>query len=338
MAASIREALENPKAKKEPAAVNFAAIKALATKPVLTFTDEQLKDEQKNIQDRRDTAQAVAAKILEVTAEIRKITAVEGFMDDPKLIQRLNQLKQLKEELGNSGDQTFKESVKVATLINGLMSANPASRSDVISWMKKIVEIGRGRIFDEQKVRRDNGDKLPDGTVVFGGDCLIHIRSEFYKEGTSPADRKIFYEFRQLISRYWEMVNKETKAKMKDAIAKGNPNLLAMAGKEIGIYVIHFSPGNGESRQSEGVALVEVKTVKSKEKEFIVVEAKEGYGSLAWVGLNAGKFIPQVAVKTGVVLEDKTPKFLLDFAKKFARMLFAATREYRKRQKSAAAK
>ena len=81
-------------------------------------------------------------------------------------------------------------------------------------------------------------------------------------------------------------------------------------------------------KQQEGVGLIEVVNLNEPDKKpFFVVKAIDGTGSLRWMSINKGDWIPFVAIVTGHVLKEKTPASKLEFSQKLARVLNYACRD-----------
>jgi len=126
-------------------------------------------------------------------------------------------------------------------LIDGITQAKPIDPSGVMFWINEVVRAGRGRILSANEVEKCNSasGKWPDDAVVFDKKvCLVHMPSKIYVGGVSPTDKKIFYELKQLVSRYYR---EATKLKFEKISSVGNPDLSGLMSGKSGIYRIYFA-------------------------------------------------------------------------------------------------
>ena len=298
------------------------------------LTDEELAAKSKEAEERKMAAQIAAVKLLEVEKELKRIESVLGWEEVPELIRNHRQFSGTRQKIVAAGDETFKESLKVARLIAEIVACQNPSSSEVVDYLRRVTEAGRGKLLSQSEAdlhRNRNGKEgFHKQTIFFESFCLIPQASEFYSEGISPADKKIFYELGMLVFRYRNQQKKFRQAKMAELMEKGNGNFRQLVSGETGIYRIHFSSrenGRGE-KQQEGVGLIEVVNLNEPDKKpFFVVKAIDGTGSLRWMSINKGDWIPFVAIVTGHVLKEKTPASKLEFSQKLARVLNYACRD-----------
>lgn len=288
-------------------------------------------------QKRKEEVQALAGKIKMAETKIKAIESVPDWENDSSSVTERNKIMAFLKNAYDYGDNVFKESLLVATLIKDIVTTVPCEAGDVAGRLKYVAEIGRGKLMNEEATKKANGGKFPLGAVVFDKMALCHVRSEIYpNDVASPADKKLFYELRKLVERYFESARKNKIAKLK-ADKKGNTDLSRLLDKYPGVYKIHFPERKDErtgKRWDEGVGLVEVANI-GKGEPFWVIKALDGAGSLHWlsqkdpINKSMDPWVPISAAWTGRVIENKIAPERLEFAKKFARMLVAASGPYR---------
>lgn len=300
----------------------LAKISEIAANATPKFTDEELAARGKEAEDRKSAAQLAAVKLLELENELKRIEGVYGWEGVPELIRAHQQYSATRQKIVAVGDEVFKLSLEVSRMIAEITSAVPSSRDEVVAWMKKVAAAGRGRLLSQSETdrRRNNGEAFPRQTIFFGEFCLVPQPSEFYSEGISPADKKIFYELGRLVMAYQKGEKKLRRDRMKEMKDEGIPNLRRFIAGEEETYRIHFS---GNKKYKEGIGLVEVINLNqgTVRQPFLVVRVVDGAGSLGWMSAYKGEWIPFAAVRTGQVLRDKTPAEKLEFSEKLVRVL-----------------
>ncbi|KKR88899.1 MAG: hypothetical protein UU85_C0001G0086 [Candidatus Wolfebacteria bacterium GW2011_GWA2_42_10] len=290
-------------------------LKEIEELKVPEITEEELRASEIEAKERKEAAQILAAKGLDIERKIREIEKVPDWQTVPSLIETHGKLLSVQKKIEEliKKDDVLAESHKVSRLIKEIMAENPENPEKVIKWILEVEKAGRGKLVKETHENRYKA-------VVFNGYCLIHIPSEFYPEGVSPADKKIFYELRKFIDRC-------NNHKISKLLEKGNPNLFSLRNGIPGIYRIYFPERTDRKgkRWQKGVGIVKVANLNEKSgKPFFVVGVVDGAGSLDWLSSYTGNWVPLAAGKTGKVLEDKTPANKLEFSRKFAKMLCAA--------------
>ena len=332
MAAAMQKAAEEKKKENNNGSV-FSSIAAIQVPTSLA--DEDVERGKREAEERKSAAQLGAMKLLEIEGGLRKIEEVVGWEEVPELIRNHQQLFAAKQKIVSLGDETFKESLKVARLIAEIVACQNPSKEEVLGYLKKVADAGRGKLLSQSEAdlhRNRNGKEgFHKQTIFFESFCLIPQPSKFYPEGTSPADKKIFNELGRLVFGYKNDQKKFRHSKMAELMGKGNGDLRRLVAGESGVYRIYFSArknGRGQ-KQDEGVGIIEVVNLNdgSEKKPFFVVKAIDGAGSLHWMSLHKGEWIPFVAIVTGHVLEEKTPASKLEFSQKLARVLNYACRD-----------
>lgn len=327
----MAEAREKAKSKKESGDIN----KLLAF-DVNEETVDEARERALRAQKRKEEVQALAGKIKTAETKIKAIESVPDWENDSRSVTERNKIVAFLKSAYDYGDNVFKESLFVATLIKDIVTTVPCESGDVAGRLKYVAEIGRGKMMNEETAKKANGGKLPLGAVVFDKVALCHVKSDIYpNDVASPADKKLFYELRKLVERYFESARKNKIAKIRDN--KGITDLSKLLDRYPGVYKIHFPERKDErtgKRWDEGVGLVEVANI-GKGELFWVIKALDGAGSLHWLvkkdPINKGMdpWVPLAAAWTGRVIEDKIAPERLEFAKKFAKMLAAACGPYK---------
>ncbi|MBI5306475.1 hypothetical protein HZB04_02740 [Candidatus Wolfebacteria bacterium] len=298
---------------------------------VSVLSEDELRVKGEETQKRKESAQALAQKIAKAKEELRKIEGIVDWDQHPVLVEQHQKLHNFLAETDRAGDKAFQGSLKVAALINEIAAANPIGQVEVEGWLRKVANIGRGRFIS----RPERPEWIPQGSVVFKKFCLIHIKSEIHpNDVASPADRKIFYELKEFVRRYFKSLGKESEKKIQSLRKKGNKNLQDLKDKKPGFYQIYFPSRKDEKGKfwKEGIGLVELVNI-NKTKPFWVIKAVDGTGSLHWLDDYRGTWVPIVAIFTGRVIKEKTLPEVFEFSERFARALHAALKNFERNDK-----
>lgn len=325
----IADAFAFAKAKKKTVAVtnrNSGLLVAISAVEVGFLTDEEIEKKRREAEERKSAAQIGATKLAEIDAEIAKIRGIQSWEEVPDLAENLRRLLVLRQKIAAAGDDAFQQSLSVAQLIDKISKTDPKSKEDVARVFREVVEAGRGKLFSSSDANKlKNGENSPKRAIFFGEFAIISCPSEFYEEGISPADKKIFFELYQLVKRWYSEKEKAIKERMANLKGRGNPDLCGLANGRSGLYRIYVSERrdkNGKVVSAEGAGLVEVINLNKADRQpFFVVRVVDGAGSFGWMEAVKGKWIPVAAVRTGRVLKDKTLPQEYETSTKLARTL-----------------
>lgn len=303
---------------------------------VKSYSAEELKKRAETIAQRKLASQALIRKEEEMSLAIEQIRSIPDWDLDSGLVEEAEGLEAQLGNLKEMGGEEMRQSKEVCRLIEGIAQAKPIDPSGVMFWINEVVRVGRGRILSANEVEKCNSvsGKWPDDAVVFDKKvCLVHMPSKIYVGGVSPTDKKIFYELKQLVSRYYR---EATKLKFEKISFIGNPDLSGLMNGKPGIYRIYFASRKDQRTgrlYQEGVGVIELADANTKPgaNPFLVVKALDGAGSLWWLTENSGSWVPLAAIRSGKVLKEKTPPDVLAFAEKFVKMLTVAVK-YRDHQ------
>ena len=124
------------------------------------LTDEELAAKSKEAEERKMAAQIAAVKLLEVEKELKRIESVLGWEEVPELIRNHRQFSGTRQKIVAAGDETFKESLKVARLIAEIVACQNPSSSEVVDYLRRVTEAGRGKLLSQSEAdlhRNRNG-------------------------------------------------------------------------------------------------------------------------------------------------------------------------------------
>lgn len=321
--------------KKSDASSNIDA-SAITKIDVKSYSAEELKKRAEIIAQRKLASQALIRKEEEISLAIDQIRSVPDWDLDSGLVEEVEGLKAQLGNLEAMGGEDMRQSKEVCRLIEGITQAKPIDSSGVMFWINEVVRVGRGRILSANEIEKCNSasGKWPNDAVVFDKKvCLVHMPSKIYVGGVSPTDKKIFYELRQLVLRYYSGT---TRLKFEKINSIGNPDLSGLMNGRPGIYRIYFSSRKDQRTgrlYQEGMGVVELvdANTRSGAGPFLIVKALDGAGSLWWLTENSGSWVPLVAIKSGKLLKEKMPPDILVFAEKFVKMMTVAVK-YRDHQ------
>ncbi len=326
MAAAIKAA-EEKKKKDNNSNGNGSILASVAALQVPTsLTDEDVERWKKEAEERRSAAQLGASKLAEIDVEIAKIRQIKGWEEIPDLVEKYRKLLVMRQKIVTAGDEAFRQSLGVAQLIDKIGKTDPRSKEEVSAPFNEVREAGRGRLVGRSEAdKMKNKGSSPKKVIYFGEFAFISIPSEFYEEGISPADKKIFWELGQLVNRWKRNKEKAAKERIANLKSRGNPDLCGLADGRPGFYRIYVSErrdSNDRIFSAEGVGIVEVVNLNKPDTQpFFVVRVVDGAGSLGWMEAAKRKWIPIVAVRTGRVLKDKVLPQEYEIATKLARTL-----------------
>lgn len=286
-----------------------------------------------------DARKKGAAILADKTREVDdKIAAMEAAVDGDRDMLSANatykKLLDIKERLkGAQVDAGTKASADVALVIKEIVECQPTTPEEVVGLLKKVAKMGRGELLSsiEAEKIRVGGKYSPTAVVFKMGKAVLFPKIESQGEIT-PANRKIFYELKKLVERYYGNL-KSGKAYglgVAEILAEGNRNLGDLIDNKPGLYAIYF-PSRADDKGNkfyEGAALVELEDRNRRPggNQFLVIRAIRGAGSMKWVTDMGGFWLPIAAFFTGKIREEKFADNadLLEGAKKFARRLNTA--------------
>lgn len=304
---------------------------------VKSYSAEELKKRAEIIAQRKLASQALIRKEEEISLAIEQIRSIPDWDLDSGLVREVEGLKTQLDNLEAMGGEDIRQSKEVCRLIEGITQAKPIDPDEVVGWIKEVARVGRGRILSDDEVEKCNSasGKWPDNAVVFDEKvCLVHMPSKVYVEGVSPTDKKIFYELKQLVSRYSLGV---TKLKFEEMSSMGNPDLSGLMNGKPGIYRVYFASRKDQRTGrlfQEGMGVVELYDANTRpgDKPFLVVKAIDGAGSLLWLTKNRRFWVPLSVIRSGKVLKEKTLPDAFAFSEQFVRMMTVAVK-YNNHQK-----
>ena len=178
---------------------------------VKSYSTEELDKRAEIIAQRKLAAKALIRKEEEISSTMDVIKSIPDWDLDSDLVGRWGYEAQLVKLRAMGGGLEMQQSKEVCRLIDGITQAKPIYPSGVMFWINEVVRAGRGRILSANEVEKCNSasGKWPDDAVVFDKKvCLVHMPSKIYVGGVSPTDKKIFYELKQLVSRYYREATK----------------------------------------------------------------------------------------------------------------------------------
>lgn len=294
-----------PRKKEKP--MEKSDIADLLNFTVPEMTPEQLAAEKKQAEERKANTQALADKIAKAKAELEKIEVIPDWDINPDLVSQREGILAFLDKVEVSGDEAFKASLAVSSLINRIKAANPQRDAEVEVELHNVANEGRGEIRDA----KDLPTLVPEGVVRFKNLYLLHKKSKIHPDKVaSPADQTIFRELRALISRYLKTADSK---KMEDLKKSGNPSSVDFKAKKPGIYKVYF-PYRKNSKGKiweEGCGLVELVNLNKTGNPFFVVKIINGAGSLHKWANHKNEWLPLAAAFTGKLLEEKTLAALL---------------------------
>lgn len=293
---------------------------------------------------RKKGALILADKTCEVDDKIAAMeAAVNGDRDILFANATYKKLLDIKERLkGAQVDAGTKASADVALVIKEIIECQALTPEEVVILLKKVAKMGRGELlpFIEAEKIRVGGKHSPTVVVFKMGKAVLFPKIEGQGDEITPANRKIFYELKKLVERYYGNL-KSGKAYgpgIAEIFAEGNRNLGDLIDNKPGLYAIYFPlRTEGDKKFYEGAALVELEDCNRRPggNQFLAVRAIRGAGSMKWVTDLDGFWLPIAAFFTGKIREEKFADNadLLEGAKKFARMLNTARKvwEYEKK-------
>lgn len=285
-----------------------------------------------------DARKKGAAILADKTREVDdKIAAMEAAVDGDRDILSANttykKLLDIRERLkGAQVDAGTKASADVALVIGEIAACQPLTPEEVVILLKKVAKMGRGDILssiEAEKIRV--GGKYSPTVVVFKmGEVVLFPKIEGQGEIT-PANRKIFYELKKLVERYYGNLKsgKACGPGIAEILAEGNRNLGDLINNKPGLYAIYFPlRTEGDKKFYEGAVLVDLEDRNRRPggEQFLVIRAIRGAGAMKWVSDISGFWLPIAAFFTGKIREEKFADNadLLEGARKFARILNTA--------------
>lgn len=298
---------------------------------VKSYSAEELKKRAEIIAQRKLASQALIRKEEEMSLAIDQIRSVPDWDLDSGLVEEIEGLEAQLGNLRAMGGEDIRQSKEVCRLIEGITQAKPIDPSVVMFWINEVVRVGRGRILSANEVEKCNSasGKWPNDALVFDKKvCLVHMPSKIYVGGVSPTDKKIFYELRQLVLRYYSGT---TRLKFEKMSSIGNPDLSGLMNGKLGIYRIYFASRKDQRTgrlYQEGMGVIELVDANTRNGAgpFLIVKALDGAGSLWWLTEHSGSWVPLAAIRSGKVLKEKTPPDIVIFAEKFVKMMTVAVK------------